>query len=98
MSLTKSYYLTKACSEIRKITFGGLLRDITDAHPVSVVMMYIDDKGLSGLGWTYAELPTRAKQLASALSTRYIPGERVVVWAPNIPEGFLWNMAVHWRG
>jgi fatty-acyl-CoA synthase len=88
LSLTKSYYFRKACSEIREITIGGLLREITDAHAVSVAMMYIDDNGRSGHEWTYAELLTRAEQLASALSTRYIPGERVVVWAPNIPKWF----------
>jgi fatty-acyl-CoA synthase len=36
--------------------------------------------------WTYAELLAAAEQCARALLERYEPGERIAVWAPNIPE------------
>ncbi len=39
--------------------------------------------------WTYAELLRDAEQAARALLTRFEPGERVAVWAPNIPEWVL---------
>jgi fatty-acyl-CoA synthase len=39
--------------------------------------------------WTYAELLTDSERVARALLARFRPGERVAVWAPNIPEWVL---------
>ena len=36
--------------------------------------------------WTYAELYAQAQRTARALRTRFEPGERVAIWAHNIPE------------
>ena len=36
--------------------------------------------------WTYAALLADAEQCAHWLLTRFTPGERITVWAPNIPE------------
>jgi len=36
--------------------------------------------------WTYAELYREALRTARALLTRFKPGERIAVWAQNIPE------------
>ncbi len=36
--------------------------------------------------WTYAELYAQSLRTARALSQRFKPGERVAVWAPNLPE------------
>jgi fatty-acyl-CoA synthase len=36
--------------------------------------------------WTYAELYSASVRTAHALLQRFEPGERVAVWAPNIPE------------
>ena len=36
--------------------------------------------------WTYAELLEQSERVARALAARFAPGERVAVWAPNIPE------------
>ena len=40
----------------------------------------------SGRSWTFAELLKEAGRLALILSTRFNPGERVVVFSPNNPE------------
>jgi len=39
--------------------------------------------------WTYAELYQQAQAVAQALLVRFEPGERIAVWAPNIPEWVL---------
>ncbi len=36
--------------------------------------------------WTFAELLADAERVAAALLNRFEPGERVAVWAPNLPE------------
>ncbi|OED42580.1 feruloyl-CoA synthetase [Chromatiales bacterium (ex Bugula neritina AB1)] len=73
-------------ADILDITDGGLLRDIAASHPSAVAMVDVSDNGDCGQAWTYAELLSEAEQLALSLSTRYAPGERVVVWAPNSPQ------------
>jgi fatty-acyl-CoA synthase len=39
--------------------------------------------------WSYAELLVEAEQVANALLARFEPGERVAVWANNLPEWVL---------
>ena len=36
--------------------------------------------------WTYSELYVEAQRTARALLSRFKPGERVAVWAQNLPE------------
>ena len=59
------------------------------AHPSAPALVEVDVEGESGRRWTYGELLADSERLAHALCTRFSPGERVVVWAPNIPEWVL---------
>jgi fatty-acyl-CoA synthase len=49
-------------------------------------MVDVADSGDCGQSWTYATCWRQAEGLANALATRFEAGEKVVVWAPNIPE------------
>jgi len=42
--------------------------------------------------WTYAELLADAERIARALLSRFAPGERVAIWAPNCAE---WLVVQH---
>ncbi|KAB2350146.1 AMP-binding protein [Actinomadura rudentiformis] len=44
------------------------------------------NNGSTGRTWTYSELLADAHRAATWLNERFAPGERVAVWAPNIPE------------
>ena len=48
--------------------------------------------------WTYAELLAEAEQAARALTARFAPGERVAVWAPNLPEWVILEYAAGLAG
>jgi fatty-acyl-CoA synthase len=48
--------------------------------------------------WTYAELLAESEQAARALLGRFSPGERVAVWANNIPEWILLEMGAALAG
>lgn len=85
-NLSTSHFPAQDDAEIRDITVGGLLREIADSHAASIAMADVSDNGSCGLQWTYSELLVEAERLARALSSRYAPSERVVVWAPNIPQ------------
>ncbi|WP_240798856.1 AMP-binding protein [Streptomyces sp. H23] len=48
--------------------------------------------------WTYAELFEESEQAARALLGRFRPGERVAVWANNIPEWIMLEIAAALAG
>ena len=86
LHLEKSYVPAQTDAEIREITVGGLLREIANNHPDSIAVVDVTEDGVCGQSWTYSDLLHRAESLASVLASRFEPRERIVVWAPNIPE------------
>jgi fatty-acyl-CoA synthase len=85
-ALTRSYWPADTSSPVLETTVGGVLRSAAAAGPGLLAMV----GGLPDPGqrkrWTYAELLADAEQAARALTARFAPGERVAVWAPNLPE------------
>jgi fatty-acyl-CoA synthase len=68
------------------MTLGDLLREAADAAPDRLALIAgVPDPALRRQ-WTYAELYREARRTARALLSRFKPGERVAVWAQNIPE------------
>lgn len=76
------------------VTTGDLLRSAARAAPDVVAVREVAPVGAASLTgadrsdrtWTYSELLADAEACARWLLTRFTPGERVVVWAPNVPE------------
>ena len=69
-------------------TIGSRLREVAASVPDRVALV----EGLSGAGgrrWTYAALLAEAERVAQVLLARFEPGERVAVWAHNLPEWVL---------
>lgn len=86
LSLEISYCPPQTDGEIQDCTVGELLRNIATKNPNQVAMVEIGDAGDKGREWTYGDLLEVSEQLAVSFATRFAPGEKVVVWAPNIPE------------
>ncbi|MWV26735.1 AMP-binding protein [Aurantiacibacter rhizosphaerae] len=87
-----------ADSEILDTTIGGLLRDQAAANGSRDALLEGLPDGTVGRRWTYAELLNDAERLAKGLATRFQPGERVAVWAPNVPEWVLVEYAAALAG
>ena len=86
MALTESYVAGPTTPALREITFGDLLLDAAKAAPDRLALIAgVPDPALRRK-WTYAQLYGEAQRTARALLTRFRPGERVAVWAQNIPE------------
>ena len=98
MKLTTSYFPAQAGYEILDITIGELLRTIASANSDSIAMVDILDTGERGQSWTYSELLAESERLAIALNARFKMGERIVVWAPNIPEWIFMEYACAMSG
>ena len=86
VELTNSYFPAQDDADIRDITIGDLLQETANAFPDNVAMVDIDDNGDACSSWTYQELFLEAEKLSTSLSSRFQKGEKVVVWAPNIPQ------------
>ena len=86
MSLTTSHAVGPDHPEIRELTLGGLLAWAAATAPDRVALIAGVPDPAARRQWTYAELYAESLRTAQALMRRFEPGERVAVWAPNIPE------------
>ncbi len=87
MALIESYVPADTSSPVLETTVGGILRDAAARAPDQAALI----EGVPGerRSWTYAELLADAERVARALAARFDKGDRVAVWAPNIPEWVL---------
>jgi fatty-acyl-CoA synthase len=71
---------------VRDITLGELLRSAAETTPDRIALIAGVPDRENRRQWTYAELYTQSLRTAQALRARFEPGERVAIWAHNIPE------------
>ena len=86
MPLTMSHAVGPLEPEVRDLTLGGLLTWAAETRPDRLALIFGAPDPAARMQWTYAELYTASVRTAGALLHRFEPGERVAVWAPNIPE------------
>ena len=83
---------------VRDITIGGALREAAAAAPDRIALIAGVADPAARRTWTYAELLADAETAAKALRTRFEPGERVSIWAPNYPEWVILEFATAMAG
>jgi len=98
VSLKNSYFPAQVDDEILETTVGGVLRERAIKSPGAEALIEADIDGQLRRRWTYAQLLSDAESLGRALMTRYKPGERIAVWAPNIPEWVIIEFAAAFAG
>ncbi len=84
--MTQSYAKGPETPAVRDITIGDALREAVADEPDRIALIAGDADPAARREWTYTELLDEAECLARALLGRFKPGERVAIWAPNIPE------------
>src|SRR5436190_131594 len=86
MGLTESYIAGPVAPAVRDITLGQLLEQAAKSAPDRIALIAgVPDPALRRQ-WTYAELYAEAQRTARALLCRFKPGDRIAVWAQNLPE------------
>lgn len=93
MTLTESYTVGPSDPPLRDLTIGGLLREVAAAVPDRVALVAGVPDVDARRQWTYAELLDESTRAARALCARFEPGERIAVWAPNVPEWMILEFA-----
>lgn len=98
LQLKESYCPAQADAALQDVTVGDVLRTAAAQTPDAPALHEADIDGILRRQWTYAELLSDSERLAQALLTRYQPGERIAVWAPNIPEWVIAEFAMAMAG
>ena len=83
--LERSLWPADTCVPVVECTVGQLLRDTAAELPDGVALV----DGVAGAHrrrWTYAQLLAEAQLVAASLVEHLEPGERLGVWAPNVPQ------------
>lgn len=87
--LTQSYWPAADIGAFQEWTLGQLLADTAAQVPDRVALVAGMRDPAARRSWTYAELERDAHRVARALLGRYRPGDRIAMWANNIPEWVL---------
>jgi len=90
-----SHFPPDTSSPVLDSTVGDLLREAAALSPDQVGLVGRGTASESRQEWTFGELLTGSERLARALLGRFDPGDRVAIWAPNVPE---WNLLQYAMG
>jgi fatty-acyl-CoA synthase len=96
-ALERSHFPAQTDQPLRETTVGSVLRDAAAQWPDRTALIEADGSA-TGRRWTFAELLADSERLAGALLTRFQPGERVALWAPNAPEWVVLEYALALAG
>ena len=88
-TLTRSCFPAQRELPVLETTVGGVLRAQAGRRRGADALVEAGASGERGRCWTYGDLLFDAERLARALLSRFRPGERICVWAPNAPEWVL---------
>jgi fatty-acyl-CoA synthase len=82
--------MTHSPPPYRDVTLGDLLARLADALPAHDALVYVD-----GPRYTFESLEREARTIARGLlALGVVPGERVVLWATNVPEWVVLQFAL----
>ncbi len=98
VKLNSSLFTAMTDERVLPTTVGSILADAARDAPRLPALKEALPDGSIGRAWTYAELHRDATHLATALLSRFQPGERIAVYAPNIPEWVLLEFAAAMAG
>jgi len=93
-----SYQPAVSSELVRDETIGDLLRHAVRAAPEVCALVEGVAEPAARRRWTYQELFAEAETAAGALLARFRPGERIAVWANNIPEWTILQLATALAG
>lgn len=90
--LTQSYWPADTTRPLRDWTLGQLLSDTAARVPDRIALVAGHRDPAMRRQWTYAELNHACDRVARALLAHFEPGERVAMWANNVPE---WQLLMY---
>ena len=97
--LSASYWPAEESIEVRHTTIGTVLRAAAEQFGAATALVEgTPVRPENRRRWTFETMVADAERVAGALLERFEPGERVAVWAPNIPEWVLLELGAGLAG
>jgi len=93
VELTESYFPAQGGEAPAPMTIGEMLRQSVSQAGDTLALKELGYDGAIGRTWTYAELLAESERLARALASRHEEGSRIAVYANNVPEWVLLELA-----
>ncbi len=93
VALTESYFPAQGGPEPSPMTIGDMLRQSAERAQDQPALKELTYEGAIARCWTYAELLADSERLARALASRHAEGARIAVYANNVPEWVLLELA-----
>ncbi|MBN2568818.1 MAG: AMP-binding protein [Deltaproteobacteria bacterium] len=87
--LTESYWPADRSKPLVNKSIGQVARETAAKVPDRIALVEGVADTPNRRRWTYAQLLAESEKVAVALLTKFEPGERVAVWADNVPEWVL---------
>lgn len=84
--LTRSLWEADRSVPVLEVTLGQVLTDTAAEVPDRPALVAGTGDPQTRRSWSYCELLSAAGGVAHQLANRFQPGERLAIWAPNIPE------------
>jgi fatty-acyl-CoA synthase len=91
--LSTSHWPDDGAEPVLETTVGGILRAAAERAAGTVAVVEGVPDRVARRRWTFEGLLEESERAARALLARFEPGERVAVWANNIPEWLLLEYA-----
>ncbi len=98
LSLTESYCPPQGGSAPPPQTIGEMMRASVASAPDRIALKELNYDGSVGRIWTYAQLLADVERLARALASRHAEGARIAVYANNLPEWVMLELACGFAG
>ena len=98
MTLSAAYWAADRSQPVLGLTVGDALRDAAAEAPDTTALVEGAVDPAARRRWSYAELLEASERAARALLGRFTPGDRVAVWANNIPEWVILELAAGLAG
>jgi fatty-acyl-CoA synthase len=96
--LTTSYWPADAGEPVLEMTVGSLLRQAVADVPEQTALVAGMPNPADRRRWSYTELLDDAERVARALRATFEPGDRIAVWAPNLPQWVLLELGAGLAG
>jgi fatty-acyl-CoA synthase len=98
MSLSTSYWAADHSQPVLDLTVGEALREAAAEAPQTTALVEGAVDPAARRRWSYAGLLEASERAARALLGRFAPGDRVAIWANNLPEWVILELAAGLAG
>ena len=98
VSLTQSLFPAQRDPDFAMETLHDMMSARVAAHGDKPALCGLQEDGSRGRRWTFRELHEDATRLGRALAARHAPGARVAIFANNVPEWVIFELAAAYAG